>query len=347
MNTDASNVEDMNIHQTKERLSMSCIESSGERFSIFRNRSYTLFKNERDFRERSDSAAVSEFLSISTTNLLDTSLSVLGFRHFTRFPHLRRPLVVIVPFWGVWCASQHYGSPRTCLLHFWRAQRYFLTFRFGIHRVIRCNKSKHVRIPFAASRYQIRHRLWFCCDSFFTCIFLCSFRHHLRTNDRTEMANVTQTQKMIPLITCEFSLGQYVCELVFAVNVVNLNLGVPIDSIKQPIKSNSVGSGNMSHCKTSPLYDHLDHCFVVFQDVPHSLNFLSPALVYSDSYFRQEQYRSDPTSQARVYRPSLNLHPRKWFLILMSCAKLKFIFYTSSRLERTCGVRKYTMFHLK
>ena len=30
-------------------------------------------------------------------------------RQFTRFPHLRRPLVVIVPFWGVWWASQHYG----------------------------------------------------------------------------------------------------------------------------------------------------------------------------------------------------------------------------------------------
>ena len=39
------------------------------------------------------------------------------FRHLTRFPHLRRPFVVIVPFWGVWWASQHYGSPRTCLLH--------------------------------------------------------------------------------------------------------------------------------------------------------------------------------------------------------------------------------------
>ena len=33
------------------------------------------------------------------------------FRHFTRFPHLRRPLVVIVPFWGVWWANQQYGFP--------------------------------------------------------------------------------------------------------------------------------------------------------------------------------------------------------------------------------------------
>ena len=32
------------------------------------------------------------------------------------------------------------------------------------------------------------------------------------------MANVKQTQKMIPFITCDFSLGQYVCELVFGLS---------------------------------------------------------------------------------------------------------------------------------
>ena len=84
------------------------------------------------------------------------------------------------------------------------------------------------------------------------------------------MADVEQTQKMIPFITCEISLCQYVCELVLGVNVCDLDLGVQIDSIKQPIKSNSVGSGNMSHCRASSLYDHLDHCFVVFKDVQQS-----------------------------------------------------------------------------
>ena len=79
------------------------------------------------------------------------------------------------------------------------------------------------------------------------------------------MANVKQTQKMIPFITCEISL-----ELVLGVNVFDLDLGVQIDSIEQPIKSNSVGSGNMSHCGASSLYDHLDHCFVVFKDVQQS-----------------------------------------------------------------------------
>ena len=84
------------------------------------------------------------------------------------------------------------------------------------------------------------------------------------------MANIEQTQKMIPFITCEISLGQYVCELVFGVNLFDLDLGVQTDSVKQPIKSNSVGSGNMSHCGASSLYDHLDHCFVVFKDIQQS-----------------------------------------------------------------------------
>ena len=65
------------------------------------------------------------------------------------------------------------------------------------------------------------------------------------------MADVEQTQKMIPSIACEVSFCQYVCELVLGVNVFDVDLGVQIDSIAQPIKSNSVGSGNMSHCGAS------------------------------------------------------------------------------------------------
>ena len=75
---------------------------------------------------------------------------------------------------------------------------------------------------------------------------------------------------MIPFITCEITLCQDVCELVFSVDVFDLDFGVQIDSTKQPIKSNSVGSGNMAQCRDSSLYDHLDHCFVVFKDVQQS-----------------------------------------------------------------------------
>ena len=58
MNTDARNVEDINIHQIRERLSMSCIASFEEWSNIFRNRSFTLFKNGLDPKDNSDSASV-------------------------------------------------------------------------------------------------------------------------------------------------------------------------------------------------------------------------------------------------------------------------------------------------
>ena len=46
-----------------------------------------------------------------------------------------------------------------------------------------------------------------------------------------------------------------------------MDLGVQIDSVKQPIQRNSVGSGHVSHCWTSALYDHFHHSFVVFISV--------------------------------------------------------------------------------
>ena len=57
---------------------------------------------------------------------------------------------------------------------------------------------------------------------------------------------------MIPFVTFEFFRGQHVCEF------------------EQPIKSNAVGPGNMSHCGTSSLFQHLDHCFVVFKNIQQS-----------------------------------------------------------------------------
>ena len=42
-----------------------------------------------------------------------------------------------------------------------------------------------------------------------------------------------------------------------------------MNSAKQPVKSNSVGSGCVSHCWTSSFDDHFDHCFVVLKNVEH------------------------------------------------------------------------------
>ena len=94
----------------------------------------------------------------------------------------------------------------------------------------------------------------------FATILLSLFRHRfgaagqaeiLRSAKEVEMADVKQMKKIIPLITCEVFLCQYVCELVFGVDILDLNFGVQINSVKPPVKSNSVGSGHVSHCWTS------------------------------------------------------------------------------------------------
>ena len=87
------------------------------------------------------------------------------------------------------------------------------------------------------------------------------------------MADVEQTQKMIPFITSEISLCQYVCELVLGVNVFDLDLGSKLIRSNDQSRATFVGSGKMSHCKASSLHDHLDHCFVVLKDIQQSFLF--------------------------------------------------------------------------
>ena len=49
---------------------------------------------------------------------------------------------------------------------------------------------------------------------------------------RTEMANIEQTQQIIPFVTCETSFGWDVGKLVFGVDVLDLDFWVQIDSIE-------------------------------------------------------------------------------------------------------------------
>ena len=72
---------------------------------------------------------------------------------------------------------------------------------------------------------------------------------------------------MIPFITCEIPLCQDVCKLVLGVDVFDLDLWVKINPIEQLVKSNSMGSGNMSHCWTPAFHNHFDHSFIVFKHI--------------------------------------------------------------------------------
>ena len=58
--------------------------------------------------------------------------------------------------------------------------------------------------------------------------------------------------------------------MVFGVNVTDLDFWVQIDPVKQPIQSNSVGTGHVSHCGTSTFDNHFDHRLIVLKDVQHS-----------------------------------------------------------------------------
>ena len=118
-------------------------------------------------------------------------------------------------------------------------------------------------------RNQVQRRLRLCHNSFFSFSFLHHFRHCLRAAGRAEIANVEHMEKMVRFIRCEIALGQYVSEFVFGVDVFDLDFGIEIYSIKQPVKCNSVSPGHVSHCWTSALYDHLDHRFIVFKNEMH------------------------------------------------------------------------------
>ena len=192
------------------------------------------------------------------------------------------------------------------------------------------------------------------------------------------MANVKQTQKMIPFITCEISLGQYVSELVFGVTKLGSKLILSnnqsrstlwvletclivgllpfmIILITASLSSNTFNKASWREeltfegikTKLSKIINHSMRflsCEVLHE--PHAGTYTSlPVLYDSDSCF-QELRRPDPINQVRGHHPPSILHPKRWFLILLNCAKLKFVSCTSNWLEQMFDFQKHTMFHL-
>ena len=240
MNTDACNVEDINIPQIKECLLLSCVASFEDWSSIFRTRSFTLCKNDLDFNGRSDSATV---FGVHIIVINNKSVRVLCEQ--TRWLFINK-------------------SPRSQMLLSPWAQRYW-TFISGFPQAFWCSRDKHVRSPFAASRDHIHHRLWFCCDSFFTCIFLCSLRHRFKTVDGTEMACWTNTKDdsihhvwNFPLSVC-LRVGSW-CQCIW------FRFWGPKWFYRTTNQEQLCGFWkHVSLSGASSLYNHLDHCFVVFK----------------------------------------------------------------------------------
>ena len=53
---------------------------------------------------------------------------------------------------------------------------------------------------------------------------------------------------------------EHVSEVVFGIDMFDLDFGILVDSVKEQSKRDSVASGHVSHCRTSTIDDLLDHC---------------------------------------------------------------------------------------
>ena len=143
MNTDACNVEDINIPHITECLSLSFVASFEDWYCLFRTWSFTLCENNLNPNDNSDSAGVHiiVFNNESVRVLCEYNRSNCSiFHQFIRFPLLRRPSFIIIPFWVAWWASVFNQSPCSLMLLSPRAQR-SLTFVSGFHRAFWCSGS--------------------------------------------------------------------------------------------------------------------------------------------------------------------------------------------------------------
>ena len=138
------------------------------------------------------------------------------------------------------------GFPRSDIFLSLHTQRH-LTFKTSLPPVLSCRRRQCWGSPLKSNSSLVLTSLWL----FLHLILLASFWHHFRTICKTQMANVKLTPKMIPFVTCEISFCKDLRELVFGVDVFDLDFGVQINWIEQPIKGNSVGSGDISHCRAS------------------------------------------------------------------------------------------------
>ena len=222
MNTDASNVEDINIHQIKECLLLSCVASLRIGPVCFALE-HSLCKNDLDFNDMSDSATMSESISSSSTINLSVccvnkpggcSLTSLlektnSCQHSTLSNLMsKRPKQVFLFF-----DAAHSMSSEVIDFHIWFSPGFLMQQR--LHRETKFI----VGFDFAVTLSSPAS----------SCVL---FDNTSRKLVELKWLMSKQTQKMIPFITCEISLGQKVCELVFGVSVFDLDFGVQIDSIE-------------------------------------------------------------------------------------------------------------------
>ena len=175
---------------------------------------------------------------------------------------------------------------------------------------------------------------------------------------------------MLPFTTCEVSLGQYVFELVSGVNVFYLDFLGPNWFDRITNQAQLCGSWKrvslwdfflfwsswsllrclQTHTTKLPdgkiwrLREHNQHypSHWSLYEIATPVIRVSPFYHGSELCF-QELKQSDPIDQEREYHLTSILHPKKWFLILLNCAKLKFVSCTSNLLEQMYDFQKHIM----
>ena len=141
-----------------------------------------------------------------------------------------------------------------------------LSFRFCLSLISQClldQNSNPICKSLGCVLYQNLKRRIDSRSNFLISSSLVRFRHHKLFSCLSLTLSSTWRS---PLITCAITFSQHVCESVFGVNVFDLDVEVQIVSVQKSIESNSVGSGHVSHRGTSAVYDHFDHCFIVFKN---------------------------------------------------------------------------------
>ena len=164
------NAEDIHNHHITESLSLSSVTFFENRFCLRRTWSFTLFKNDLDPHDNSNSASAKEFVSlVSTVNRSAGCEQTTG-------PTLEKTKFYQCSILSGLMSVPNNGSPLSVVLLSLQTQR-ALTFVSGLPRAFWCSRGCFGS-PFTAPRDQIHHRLRFCFDSFFTWIFSTSFENN-------------------------------------------------------------------------------------------------------------------------------------------------------------------------
>ena len=153
-------------------------------------------------------------------------------------------------------------------------------------------------------------------------------RSETASRKHRDIHDVKQSAKMMPCITGEIAFRQHVSKLVFGVNIFDVDLLIQIDSVKQPIQRDSVGSGLVSHRRTSALNDHFGESVIFFKNV--QLVFEVRRFCACDNVFHIEQLTN--FTVAVYFCFSLGVGVDAWGFI----ARSRFLdtrFSTSSRIR--------------